>query len=294
MKIVLLGANGQVGWELRKSLSSLKTVIAFDRSHVDLEDLESLKKRLIEIKPEIIVNAAAYTQVDKAESEPEKAYLINSTAVNALAEVSKNIGATLIHYSTDYVFDGTKEGYYLESDPAAPLNVYGKSKREGEKAILASDCNYFIFRTSWVYGWHGNNFIKTILRLAQEKEELKIINDQFGAPTSAEFIATLTTSVIHKIKGKPELKGIYNLVPSGETTWYEFSKLIVECAIESGLSLKTDPSSIEPISSENYPTPAARPKNSRLETTKLQSTFDMSLPKWDEGVYKTVSRIIQP
>ena len=294
MKIVLLGANGQVGWELRKSLSSLKNVIAFDRSHVDLEDIESLKKRLLEIKPEIIVNAAAYTQVDKAESEPEKAYLINSTAVNALAEVSKNIGVTLIHYSTDYVFDGTKEGYYLESDPTAPLNVYGKSKLEGEKAILASGCNYFIFRTSWVYGWHGNNFIKTILRLAQEKEGLKIINDQFGAPTSAEFIATLTTSVIHKIKGKPELNGIYNLVPSGETTWYEFAKLIVECALESGLSLKTDPTSIESISSENYHTPAARPKNSRLGTTKLQSTFDMSLPKWEEGVYKTVSRIIQP
>jgi dTDP-4-dehydrorhamnose reductase len=297
MKILLLGKNGQVGRELSEVLGPLGEVYAFDRAEADLEDLNGLKNIVTQYKPDIIVNAAAYTQVDKAESESEKAYLINATAVGVLAENAKQLGATFVHYSTDYVFDGSKKGFYFESDETCPISIYGKSKLSGEQAIIASGCKHIIFRTSWVYSPHGNNFIKTILRLVQEKDTLKVVNDQVGVPTSAKLIAEITAAVIQKISNKTvmenEIKGIYNLVPSGETTWYDLAKFVVKRSMDAGVRLKLHLNSLLPIASEDYPLPAKRPKNSRLNTEKIISTFGVEMPDWQEDVSETVDALIQ-
>lgn len=293
MTILLLGANGQVGYELRQILKPPQNLIAFDRKEADFQDTANLRKLILKIKPKVIINAAAYTQVDKAESEVEKATLVNAIAVKTIAEAAKSLDAPLIHYSTDYVFDGAKEVPYLEEDQVCPINAYGKSKYDGERSIFESGCNFLIFRTSWVYGRHGNNFIKTILRLAQERETLQVVNDQVGAPTSAALLAQVTASSLEKLTEDNNLKGLYHVAPSGETNWFEFAKYIVSCSHQSGLKTKLKLSSIMPISSSEYPVPAKRPKNSRLDTSKFVSKFGIELPEWKKGVSQTISELLQ-
>ena len=294
MKILLLGKDGQVGWELQRALVPLGEVIAVGRETVDLEDTRALTRVLREAAPAAIVNAAAYTAVDKAESEPERARRINADAVSVLAEEANRFGAWLVHYSTDYVFDGTKPTPYTEDDPTAPLSVYGSTKLDGERAIREHRARHLIFRTSWVYGARGNNFAKTILRLAKEREELKIVADQYGAPTSAEFIADATALALYRVQGDSEAaasSGTYHLVASGETSWCDYARYVIGLALEKGASLKAKPERVQPIPTEDYPLPAARPKNSRLDTGKLQAIFNLRPPHWRYHVARLVEEL---
>ena len=296
MKILLFGKNGQVGRELQRSLPPLGSLIALDRQSQDmcgdLANLEGLAQTIREVKPDIIVNAAAYTAVDKAETESEKADLINAQAPTVLAEEAHKCGALLIHYSTDYVFDGSGSQPWLESDAPAPLNVYGASKRDGERGIQSSGARHLIFRTSWVHATHGANFIKTILRLAKERDQLTIINDQIGAPTSAALIADMTTQAISTAKRKKNLEGLYHLAATGETSWHGYAQFIVSGAKRAGIKLKTSPATILPISSDQFPTAAKRPLNSRLNTTKFEQSFGLVLPAWQQGAARTLDEIL--
>ena len=274
MRILLTGRNGQVGWELERTLGPLGEVIAFDHSGLDLAKPDEIVARVREVKPDIIVNPAAYTAVDKAESEPDLAMAINGIAPGIFAEEAKRIGALLVHYSTDYVFDGEKDGPYVETDAPNPLSVYGASKLAGERAIAASGADHLIFRTSWVYANRGKNFLLTILRLAKEKPELRVVADQFGAPTWARDIATATALVLARRPAGAEIwSGIYHLTAAGRTTWHGFAQKIVELA---GLST---PVAAIPVS--EYPTPARRPRNSVLDHSKAESSFGLKLPSWD-------------
>lgn len=295
MKILLLGKSGQVGWELQRSLASLGQLIALDRHSNDycgdLTDLAGIGDTVSKIRPNIIVNAAAYTAVDKAESDSVTANLINNNALKVIAEAAKELNALVIHYSTDYVFDGKGSSPWKESDSTAPINVYGNSKLLGENAIAASGCKYLIFRTSWVYAARGNNFIRTMLHLAKEKEELSVVNDQFGAPTGAELIADVTAFAINQPQNISS--GIYHLSASGETTWYEYANYIFELARESGCNIKIGPDGVIPITSKQFITPASRPVNSRLNCTKLTEQFSLSLPGWRLGVKRAVSEILE-
>ena len=295
MKILLLGKNGQLGWELSKRLLSLGDVVALDRSQCDLSTPEVIPKVIQEIKPDIVVNAAAYTAVDKAEEEEEAANIINGHSVAVLAEQAKKHHALLIHYSTDYVFDGLKSSPYTEEDTPCPINAYGRSKLLGEQAIQKSGVQYLIFRTSWVYAARGNNFIKTMLRLASERDELKVISDQIGAPTSATLIADVTVEVIRQLTSKSQSKSIselYHLAASGETSWFGFARLLIESAILNGQHLKLSPDCVVPISTAEYTLPAKRPSNSRLDTTKLRADYRISIPKWEEQVEQTVTAVL--
>ena len=297
MKILLLGKNGQVGWELRRSLAPLGTVISVDRTQADMAKPESLRALVASISPDCIVNAAAYTAVDKAENDIESATIINADSVKVLAEEALKINAWLIHYSTDYVFDGNKKEPYIESDPVNPLSVYGQSKLQGEQYIHYSGCKHLIFRTSWVFSAHGSNFVKSMLQLAKERESLNIVADQFGAPTSAELIADITSLCINQIVSKGEAfskdkSGIYHLVSSGEATWHSFAQYIIGQALDMGENLKTLPNAVLPISTVEYPVPATRPKNSRLSTVKLQDTFSLHLPQWETYVDRMLNEII--
>jgi len=286
LRILLLGANGQVGWELQHSLVPLGEIKACTRKEANLEDLGALRKLIQAYQPQIIVNAAAYTAVDQAESEPEKAYQINTEAVSTIAKEAKQINALLIHYSTDYIFDGTHITPYTEQDQPNPQSVYGKTKQQGEQKIIESCCNYLIFRTSWVYATRGKNFLNTIIKLAQEREELNIVNDQIGVPTSARLIADITALAIYRITQQldntEKLTGIYNLTPMGETSWYGFAQQILEQAGQQGIKLKVTHDRIKPITTEQYPQSAKRPKNSMLNTNKLQQTFKLHLPDWKQ------------
>jgi len=292
MKILILGKNGQVGWELQRALVPLGEVIALDRSGYDaksmlcgdLSDLEGLHQTIASLKPDVIVNAAAYTVVDKAESEPELARLINAQAPKLLAEEAKKIGALLIHYSTDYVFNGEGEVPWREVDQPAPINQYGQSKFEGEQAIQRSSCKHLIFRTSWVYAAKGNNFAKTMLRLASERQSLSVINDQIGAPTDAALLADCTAHAIYQSIRNPQLLGLYHLTASGETTWYEYAKLVIEHAKSMGIKLMAE--KMIAINTSDYPTPARRPHNSRLDSAKFCNSFNLVLPKWQDGVIR--------
>lgn len=299
MKILLLGCNGQVGWELQRSLTVLGNLTSLDRHGQDnlsgdLTDPEALAATVKSLKPDIIVNATAYTAVDRAESEPEQARLINAQAPARLAKAAKAINAWLVHYSTDYVFSGSGNTPWHEDDPPAPLNVYGQTKLEGEEAIRESGCNHLIFRTSWVYAARGHNFIRTMLRLAGEREGLRVIDDQFGVPTSAELIADITAHAIHFIKRDNSLRGTYHLAPSGETTWWDYARLVIAEASRAGLDLKVSDKDIVPVPTEEFPTPAVRPRNSRLDTSRLQQTFGLYLPAWEDGVLRAVQEIIDP
>lgn len=290
-RILLLGKNGQVGWELQRSLAPLGQIVALDRSDKsgDITDFSAMAQLIAEYKPQFIVNATAYTAVDKAESESLEALNINGTAVGFLAEQAKKYNSWFIHYSTDYVFDGHGHLPWQEDDQVNPLNSYGKTKLAGEEAVQAVDGNYLIFRTSWVYGAYGHNFIKTILRLAKERETLSIITDQIGAPTGAELIADVTAQSIPKLI--PELKGIYHLAASQETSWYGFAQLVVDEANR----LLADPllvKEVKAIATEDYPTPAKRPLNSRLNTQKLTTQFAINLPDWQIGVKRVIAELL--
>ena len=294
MKILLLGKNGQVGWELQRSLAPLGELIALDRASEyglcgDLIDLEGLRTTIATLKPDVIVNAAAYTAVDKAESEPSLAQLINTQAPELLAQEAAKIGAWLVHYSTDYVFDGSGNNTWDEDDKSNPLNEYGRSKLAGEQAIQNSGCKYLILRTSWVYGSKGNNFAKTMLRLASERQTLSVINDQVGAPTSAALLADCTAHALLKAIHNPQLTGLYHLAASGQTTWYEYAKFVIKYAQDIGQKLLV--SEIKPISTLDYSTPAKRPYNSRLNTAKFCNSFDLVLPKWQQGVIRMLDEI---
>lgn len=294
MKILLLGKNGQLGWELQRSLSVLGELTSLDRLGQDglcgdITNLDGLRTTITTIKPDVIVNAAAYTAVDKAESEPKLAQLINAQAPTLLAEEAAKIGAWLVHYSTDYVFDGSGDQPWQESDNSRPLNQYGESKLAGEQAIQNSGCKYLIFRTSWVYGSKGNNFAKTMLRLANERQTLSVIDDQFGAPTSAALLADCTAHAIRQAMINSSLAGLYHLAASGETTWYEYANFVIEQSRKVGKELLV--TEIKPTGTLDYPTPAKRPYNSRLNTAKFHNSFDLILPKWQQGVIRMLDEI---
>lgn len=297
MKILLFGKNGQVGWELQRSLAPLGELIALDSQSVDfcgdLNNLEGLAKTIRTIAPDIIVNAAAHTAVDKAENEPALAHAINALAPGVLAQEAKRSDAWLIHYSTDYVFDGNGDTPWLETDVTGPLSVYGKTKLEGEKAIIASACKYLIFRTSWVYASRGANFAKTMLKLAQERDALKVINDQIGAPTGADLLADVTAHAIRTAMQRSEVSGLYHLVADGQTSWYGYANFVIDFARRAGLIIKVDPEAIVPVATTAFPTPAKRPLNSRLNTSKLQQVFNLSLPHWQTGVTRMLTEILQ-
>jgi dTDP-4-dehydrorhamnose reductase len=283
MKILVTGCNGQVGFELARTLLPLGEIFAFSREQFDLTNLENCRATIQEIKPDVIINAAAYTAVDKAETERKTVFLINEKAVAVLAEEAKKLNALLIHYSTDYIFDGTKDAPYNEGDETNPLNVYGESKLAGEKAIQQSGVDYLILRTTWVFASRGQNFVKSILRLAAEREELNIVADQIGAPTSARFIAETTAHILRQTQQERNAKtftsAIYNLTNSGETSWHGFAEKIVELAKQQNIELKNR--IINPIPTSAYPTPAKRPLNSRLSTQKLTQHFNLKMPSWE-------------
>jgi dTDP-4-dehydrorhamnose reductase len=298
MKILLLGKNGQVGWELQRSLAPLGELIALDRHSTDycgdLSQPDAIAQTVKALKPTVIVNAAAYTAVDKAETETELAYTINAKAPEALAQAAKKTGAWLVHYSTDYVFNGTGNQAWQETDAVAPLSVYGQSKLAGEQAIQAAQGLHLIFRTSWVYAGRGNNFAKTMLRLAKERDQLSVINDQIGAPTGAELLADVTAHAIRSGLQQPELSGLYHLAAAGETSWYNYARYVLEYARQKGIELKTAEHAISAIPTSAYPTPAQRPLNSRLNIEKLQNQFDLQLPDWLMGVERMLAETLRP
>ena len=295
MKILLLGKNGQVGWELQRSLAPLGELIALDRQTVDgscgdLSDIDALRSTIRKVKPDVIVNAAAYTAVDKAEAEIDLADLVNGQASRVMAEEAASLDAWLIHYSTDYVFSGQGATPWREADLVAPVNRYGASKLAGEQAIIASGCKHLIFRTSWVYAARGNNFAKTMLRLAREHEALNVIADQIGAPTGAELIADVTALALQKVRLNSELTGIYHLAASGEVSWHGYADYVINFARSQGelLAVKV----VNPIDTTDYPTPARRPLNSRLNTQKLRDNFSLYLPDWQSGITRMLREVL--
>lgn len=295
MKILLLGKNGQLGWELQRSLATLGELIALDRhsTHLcgDLENTEGLRSTIRQVRPDVIVNAGAYTAVDKAESETERSYQVNARASQAMAEEAALLGSWLVHYSTDYVFEGGGSTAWSETDPVAPLNVYGASKSEGEQAIVSSGCKHLIFRTSWVYGALGNNFAKTMLRLAKERATLNVIADQIGAPTGADLLADVSVCAIRQAQARPELGGIYHLAAAGETSWHGYAQFVIDLAREHGEVLAVE--QVNPIDTKAYPTPARRPLNSRLNTQKLRTNFSLHLPDWQSGVTRMLMEVLR-
>jgi len=288
MKILLLGANGQVGWELRRSLAPLGEIRAYDRHTGNLQKLDDLSRLIRDFSPEAIVNAAAYTSVDKAESELDEAILINSKAVEFLAKEAKLLNAWFIHYSTDYVFDGLKSGAYIETDTPNPQSVYGQTKYDGEESIKESKVKHLIFRTAWVYSKRGTNFIKTMIQLANKQDELKVVNDQIGAPTGAELIADVTALCLYQIaqykNSAHNLSGTYHLTPTGETSWHGFAQFIITEALGLGVKFRTSFENVQAISTSEYPLPAKRPSNSLLDTKKICNTFNVYMPPWQTHV----------
>jgi dTDP-4-dehydrorhamnose reductase len=298
MKILLFGKNGQVGWELQRSLAPLGELLALDRHSRewcgDIADLGGIRDTVRQVKPDVIVNAAAYTAVDKAESDAANAHAVNAEAPGVLAEAAGAAGAWLVHYSTDYVFDGGGSKPWEETDPTGPLSVYGRTKLEGEQRIAARCARHLILRTSWVYGARGGNFAKTMLRLAAERERLTVVNDQFGAPTGADLLADVTAHMLRGALAGPAagVAGTYHAAAAGETSWHGYAQFVVDCAIKSGAVLKTSPGTVDPVPASAFPAPAARPHNSRLNTTKLQRTFGLRLPAWQPGVARMLGELI--
>ena len=296
MKILLLGKNGQVGWELQRSLAPLGELVALDRHSTDwcgdLGNLAGLAATVQAVRPDLIVNAAAHTAVDKAESEPELARTINALAPGVLAQEADKIGAWLVHYSTDYVFDGSGTKPWVETDTPAPLSVYGQTKLEGEQLIAKRCKNYLIFRTSWVYAARGGNFAKTMLRLAQERERLTVIDDQWGAPTGAELIADVTAHAVRHVLQRPQDAGLYHLAAGGETTWNGYAKHVLAQAGRARSAINLVVKEVAAVPTSAFPTPAKRPHNSRLDTTRLQATFGLTLPAWQCGVDRMLAEIL--
>ncbi|WP_455816293.1 dTDP-4-dehydrorhamnose reductase [Pseudomonas cerasi] len=293
MNILLFGKMGQVGWELQRALAPLGNVTALATSSTeycgDFADTNGIIATIRSIRPDVIVNAAAYTAVDKAESEPELAYRVNALTVEAMAKEAESLGAWLVHYSTDYVFPGLGEQAWQEEDSTGPLNVYGASKLAGELAIQQHCSRHLIFRTSWVYATKGNNFAKTMLRLAKQRDELSVINDQYGAPTGADLLADCSAHAITAALRDPSVAGLYHLAAAGTTTWYHYANFVFAEAKDAGveLVLKT----VHPLNTRHYPTPAQRPLNSRLNTGKFQNTFDLNLPDWKRGVQRMMAEL---
>ena len=301
VRILVTGGSGQVGEALTRVLTPLGEVVAPGRAELDLADADSIRRAMREVRPRLVVNAGAYTAVDKAESEPELTAAINAAAPGVLAEEAKKIGAGVIHFSTDYVFDGAKNAPYVEADTTGPLNVYGRTKLEGEQALVASGAAHLIFRTSWVYGATGKNFMRSILRMAREREVLRIVADQHGAPTWREQLARMTAHVIARIEARAtengaelseamrSISGVYHATGAGETTWFGFATAIVDDARE--LDPEAKLARIEAISTAEYPTPAARPKNSRLDCAKLERVFGWRMPEWRESVKQVIAEL---
>jgi dTDP-4-dehydrorhamnose reductase len=297
MKILLLGKNGQVGWELQRSLAVLGDVVALDFDSpgplgADFSKPESLATTVRAVAPQLIVNAAAHTAVDKCESEPDVARALNATSPAVLAREAKTLGAWLVHYSTDYVFDGSGSTPWVEGSKTGPLNVYGATKLEGEEAIRASGCQHLIFRTSWVYGARGGNFAKIMLKLAAERERLTVIDDQFGAPTGADMLADITAHAARAVMQREGLAGTYHAVAAGETTWHGYARHVIEFARAAGRPIKVAPDAIEPVPTSAFPTPAKRPGNSRMNTQKLRDSFGLSLPTWQAGVDRLLTEVL--
>ena len=296
MNILLLGKGGQVGWELQRSLGPLGHLTALDFDSTlhcgDFSNLQGLADTVRAVRPDVIVNAAAHTAVDKAESEPELARTLNALAPGVLAHEAARLGAWLVHYSTDYVFDGSGTRPWTETDTPAPLSVYGQTKLEGDQLIQADCPKHLIFRTSWVYAARGGNFAKTMLRLAQERERLTVINDQFGAPTGADLLADVTAHAIRQVLKRPADAGLYHLVAGGETNWYDYAKHVLVQAQLAQPAIKIVAKAVDPVPTSAFPTPARRPHNSRLSTIKLQSTFGLSLPAWQQGVDRMLNEVM--
>lgn len=296
-KILLLGANGQVGWELQRALAPLAQLVVCDRNKANLGDLPGLEQLIAAEAPDVIVNAGAYTAVDKAESDAENARRVNAEAVSVMARTARDLNAWLVHYSTDYVFDGSGDTPFDEDAPTGPLGVYGQTKLEGEIAIRDSGCRHLILRTSWVFATRGANFAKTMLRLARDRDELRVIADQIGAPTSAELLADTTALMLLKLSIDSSLSdrasGTYHLVASGETSWHGYASYVIAEAIRLGQVLRTTPDRISPIATSEYPLPAKRPANSRLANSKLQNTFGLILPHWQYHVQRMIKELVE-
>ena len=293
MTILLLGKNGQVGWELQRALAPLGEVVALDFDSpgpltADFSKPESLAPTVRAVAPQIIVNAAAHTAVDKAETEPDMARAINATAPGVLAREAAACGAWLMHYSTDYVFDGGGSTPWAEESPTGPLSVYGQTKLEGEQAIRTSGCQHLIFRTSWVYAARGGNFVKTMLKLARERGRLTVINDQIGAPTGAD----LTAHALRAALARPDVAGTYHAVAQGETSWHGYARHVIAFARAAGQPITVAQDAIKSVPTSAFPTPTKRPANSRLATAKLCAVFDLTLPAWQRGVERMLSEVI--
>jgi dTDP-4-dehydrorhamnose reductase len=296
-RILLLGCNGQVGWELQRALAPLGPLTALDFDtpgpwQADFSRPEALRPMLAALAPDVIVNAAAHTAVDRAESEPELARTLNATAPGVLAAHAATHGAALVHYSTDYVFDGSGSSPRTEDTPTGPLGVYGRTKLEGEQAIREAGCTHLILRTSWVYAARGGNFARTMLKLAAERETLRVIDDQIGAPTGAELLADVTAHALLRLRANPQLAGTYHCVAAGETSWHGYARHVITWARAHGETLKVTPEAIEPVPTTAYPTPAQRPLNSRLDTTRLRETFGLTLPPWQTGVERMLREVL--
>jgi dTDP-4-dehydrorhamnose reductase len=284
--ILVLGKNGQVGQALQDVLSTKVNLHAFDSKEADLTDERKLRQLIQDIKPDVIVNAAAYTAVDRAETEEAQAFKVNARGPQILGEEATTIGATVIHFSSDYVFDGTKDGAYVETDKTNPLSVYAASKLEGEKLLLKACAQSIILRTSWVVSHHGGNFLKTMLKLAHEREVLRVVSDQHGVPTSANLLAQMSKMLIEKLSVDPKdfPYGVYHLAPTGETSWFDYARFVIGDAMKRGDTFKLSLDNIHAIKTEEYPLPAKRPQNSRLDTTRFQTTFGVTLPSWESGI----------
>jgi dTDP-4-dehydrorhamnose reductase len=297
MKILLFGCNGQVGWELQRSLGPLGDVVALGSSVQgglcgDFTDPAGVARTIRELRPQVIVNAAAYTAVDKAESEPERAALVNAVTPGVIAEAAADVNAWLVHYSTDYVFDGSGERPWREEDATGPLSVYGHTKLDGEIRIRAAHAEHLILRTSWVYGARGGNFAKTMLKLARERDSLKVIDDQFGAPTGADLLADVTAHAVRSLVAGSGQPGTYHVAASGETTWNRYARFVLERARQAGQTLRVNPDQVEAIATSAFPTPARRPHNSRLDSSRFMTTFGLALPWWEQGVDRMLKEVL--
>ena len=296
MRIVLFGSRGQLGWELQRALAPLGELTALSTGSTDwpadFREPQSLAKTLRGLRPDVVVNAAAYTAVDRAESESELAHTINAAAPAVLAREAAELDATLLHYGTDYVFDGSGNRPWAEDDPTGPLNVYGRTKLEGEQAIRTSGCAHLILRTSWVHSARGANFARTMLRLAGEREQLQVVADQYGAPTGADLIADVTAHAIRAAMARPALSGTYQLAAGGETNWHGYARHVVAFAQARGHPMRVHPDTIVPVSSADFPSAAQRPHNSRLDTRKLRQVFALGLPPWQFGVERMLQEVL--
>ncbi len=296
MRIVLFGSRGQLGWELQRALAPLGELTALSTDSTewlaDFRQPESLATTLRGLRPDVVVNAAAHTAVDRAESEPELAHTVNATAPGVLAREAAALGATLLHYSTDYVFDGSGNTARDEDAPTEPINTYGRSKLAGEEAIRASGCRHLILRTSWVYAARGGNFAKTMLRLAAERDSLRVIDDQIGAPTAAELLADVSAHALRDLRRDPALSGTYHVAPAGETSWHAYACRVIDAAAARGKPLKVSSRDVQAIATRDYPTAAARPLNSRLDTTRFRRAFGLTLPPWQQGVDRMLAELL--